>query len=82
MTTVSALHDNFGCSDSGPAGVGDDARNHNHLTDHVTLEVSQHARVFVRVNLHLEQGNFIMGLKVLTEIVSLVHLLDGFLKLY
>ena len=82
MTAVSALNSHFGSSNSCSARVGNNTRNYNQLANQIALEISEHFRELISVNLHLEQGHSlsILGL-VLVEIVSPVDLLDGFLKL-
>ena len=82
MTTVSALNSHLGGSDSCSACVGNNTWNDNHLPNQVALEISDHSRDLISVNLHLEQGNTlsILGL-LLLGIVTPVHLLDSFLKL-
>ena len=82
MTTVLALNSNLGCSNSCPASISDDARDNYKLSYKVALKVSQHARMFIAVNLHLEQGNRVSLLKLLAEIVSFINLLHCFLELY
>ena len=81
MTTVLALNGNLGCSNSSPASISDDARDNYKLAYKVALKVSQHARMFITVNLHLEQRNRISLLKLLAEIVSFINLLHCFLEL-
>lgn len=81
MAAVSALNSHLGGSNSCSACVGNNTWNDNHLPNQVALEISNHSRDLISVNLHLEQGHTlsILGL-LLAEIVSPVHLLDGFLK--
>ena len=81
MTTILALNSHLGSSNSGSACVGDDAGDDNHLSYEVTLKFSQHARDFIAVNLHLEQGNRVSLLELLAEIVSFINLLNCFLEL-
>ena len=82
MSAVSALNSHFGSSNSCSARVGNDTRNDNQLANQIALEISEHFRELISVNLHLEQGHSlsILGL-ILVEIVGPVDLLDGFLKL-
>ena len=81
MTTVLALNGNLRCSNSSPTSISDDARDNYKLAYEVALKVSQHARMFIAVNLHLEQGNRVSLLKLLAEIVSFINLLHCFLEL-
>jgi len=82
MAAVSALDSHLGSSNSCSACVGNNTRNDNQLPNQIALEVSEHLRELISVNLHLEQGHTlsILGL-FLVEIVSPVDLLNGFLKL-
>ena len=82
MAAVSALNSHLGSSNSCSACVGNNTRNDNQLPNQIALEVSEHLRELISVNLHLEQGHTlsILGL-FLVEIVSPVDLLNGFLKL-
>ena len=82
MAAVSALNSHLGSSNRCSACVGNNTRNDNQLTNQVALEISEHFRELISVNLHLEQGHTlsILGL-FLVEIVSPVDLLNGFLKL-
>jgi hypothetical protein len=81
MSTVLALNSHFRSSNCSPACIGNDARHYNQLTNEVALQVSEHARILITVNLHLEVRNRVSFLEVLTEIVSLVNLLHCFLEL-
>jgi hypothetical protein len=81
MSTVVALNSHFRGTDSCSTCVSNDTWNQNKLPNKVALKFSQHLRVFICVNLYLEKGNTITFLEVQVEIVSLINLLNGFLKL-
>jgi len=81
MSTILALNCNLGCSDSCSASISDDAGNNNQLPNEVALQISKHTRILITVNLHLELRHRVSFFELLTEIVSLVHLLHCFFKL-
>ena len=81
MATIFALNSNLRCSDSSPASISDDTRDNDQLANKVALQISQHARNLITVNLHLELRHRVSLFELLTEIVSLVHLLHCFFEL-
>jgi hypothetical protein len=82
MPTVFALNSNLRSSNSSPASISNNARDYNQLSNKVALQISEHARNLITVNLHLELRHRVSLFELLTEIVSLVHLLHCFFKLY
>lgn len=81
MSTVAALNSDLGSTNSGSASVSDDTWNNNQLSNQVALEISEHLRNFISVDLNLELRNAVSILEVKIEIVSLVDLLNCFLEL-
>ena len=81
MATIFALNSNLRCSDGSPASISDDTRDNDQLANKVALQISQHARNLITVNLHLELRHRVSLFELLTEIVSLVHLLHCFFEL-
>lgn len=81
MSTVPALHSDLGGSDLSPARISDDTWDYNQLPDQVALQLSQHSRVLIAVELNLKQGKVLSLVSILAEIVSFVNLLYGFLEL-
>ena len=79
MSAVGALNSHFGGTNGSSARVSYDARHHNQLAYQVALEISQHLRELITLNLNLEMGNLVSILKI--EIVSLIDLLNGFFEL-
>jgi hypothetical protein len=81
MPAVFALHSNLRRSNSSPTSISDNARDNNQLSNKVALQISEHARNLIAVNLHLELRHRVTLFELLTEIVSLVHLLHCFFEL-
>jgi hypothetical protein len=82
VATVAALDGDLVGSDGRATRIGDDSRHHNQLADQVALQVSQHARELLAVDLHLELRYIVVLLEVLREVVALVHLLHRPLELF
>lgn len=81
MSTVLALHSHLCSSNARPARVGNDAWDHNKVPNQIALQLSEHPRDFVAVELDLKERYLVSQVILLVVIVSPVHLLDCFLEL-
>ena len=75
MAALLADEDGLPGSHVGLGGAGDDAGDADELTYQVALEIADHLRVLIGVDLHLELGS---GLHVWVGLVIVVSLVDGF----